>query len=252
MIRGSGTNIFSKFPLEIDQCKLRNGEKELNFPKDGHVISLRSRDNSTQSQSNNSRHSNPQSSTYSYSQHKIHVSEDTDTFHHKLDDNSLRVIATQIRRLRGTCTYLSRNIDCPVIYEIYGRCISKGETFTNIPGVSFVLQEIDHKQMAQAIHCALYDFDEILPEIKVGKIYRCVGRYHCQKYIFQCFNVEQLGDNEVHVMESIQYQSNLELTELTKPQKSNRVSRVTWRPNSIANTFTSTWLTEHQLYCTNK
>ncbi|KAH8877037.1 Spermatogenesis-associated protein [Schistosoma japonicum] len=252
MIKGKGVNIFSELPFEIDLCKLRNRGKEINFSKDEHVISLRSRESTIQSQFNNYRHFNHQSSTYSYSQHKIHISEDIDTLHHKLDDNSLRVISTQIRRLRGICTYLSRNTDGPVIYEIYGRCISKGDTFTNIPGVSFVLQEIDHKQMAQAIHCALYDFDEILPEIRVGNIYRCVGRYHCQKYIFQCFNVEQLDENEVHVMESIQYQSNLELTELTKPKKLNRVSRVMWRPNSIASTSTSAWLTENRFYCTNK
>ncbi|CAH8849155.1 unnamed protein product [Trichobilharzia szidati] len=171
-----------------------------------------------------------------YSQNESFSFSETPLTHHKLSDCSLRVISTQIRRIRGMCTYLSKNISCPVLYETYGRCISKGETFTNIPGMCFILQEIGHKQ---TVNCALYDFDEILPDIEVGSIYRCVGRYHCLKLIFQCFTVEKLNENEISLMESFQYQSNLELAELMKPNKdaqsSRKVRRTAWRPNSIAN-----------------
>ncbi|CAH8520606.1 unnamed protein product [Heterobilharzia americana] len=177
--------------------------------------------------------------SYPYSKHEIIGFEETLPPYHKQNDSSLRIISTQIRRIRGTCTYLSKNMNCPVLYEIYGRCVSKSEPFSNIPGLSFVLQENGHKQ---TVNCALYDFDEILPNIMVGNTYRCVGRYHCQKYVFQCFNVEELSENEVDLMESFQYQSNLELTELTRPNKStktsSRVSKTIWRPNSIANSST--------------
>uniref|UniRef100_A0AA85KEQ6 Uncharacterized protein n=1 Tax=Trichobilharzia regenti TaxID=157069 RepID=A0AA85KEQ6_TRIRE len=170
-----------------------------------------------------------------YSQNESFCFSEIPPTHYKMSDCSLRVISTQIRRIRGICTYLSKNINCPFLYETYGRCISKGETFTNIPGMCFILQEIGHKQ---TVNCALYDFDEILPDIEVGSIYRCVGRYHCLKLIYQCFTVEKLNENEISLMESFQYQSNLELVELMKPNKdaqsSRKVRRTAWRPNSIA------------------
>ncbi|CAH8554919.1 hypothetical protein MS3_00010612 [Schistosoma haematobium] len=232
---------------QYDLSKRSYNGKTLNLSNDEHKVPTRYNESNIYSLFNYLRPLKYQTPTQFVSQYELPTPEDPESSQYKFSDNSLKVISIQIRRLRGICSYLSKNIDCPVVYEIFGRCVSKGNAFTNIPGISFVLQENDNKQTVQTINCALYDFDEILPDIRVGNIYRCAGRYHCQKYIFQCFNIEELNEDEVHLMESIQYQSNLELTELTKPRNfTQKVSRVIWRPNSIANSSTITFPTEYR------
>ncbi|CAH8555512.1 unnamed protein product [Schistosoma rodhaini] len=254
MIKPDVLNVNPRLLIQYYSSRRSYDGKTLNLSNGEHKVLTRNHESKIHTLFDYLRPLKSQTTTKFASPYELLMPEDPEASQYKIIDNSLKVITIQIRRLRGICTYLSKNINCPVVYEIFGRCVSKGDTFTNIPGISFVLQENGNKQTAQTINCALYDFDEILPDIRVGNIYRCAGRYHCQKYIFQCFNIEELDENEMHVMESIQYQSNMELTELTKPrnftQKFNRVSRVMWRPNSIANSSTITFPIKYRQFTT--
>ncbi|CAL8069766.1 unnamed protein product [Calicophoron daubneyi] len=150
-----------------------------------------------------------------------------------LADESLRIITIQIRRLRGISNQLQRGTNALFLFEIMGLCISCSECFTNLPGFQFVLQELGVPSAA-TVTCAFYDFDGICPSTQLGKTYRCVGRYHARKLVFQCFSIEECDNDLVRLVEAFQFLSDGEVTKIIRAKNeispsscgSRRVSRI--------------------------
>ncbi|KAF7232716.1 hypothetical protein EG68_07853 [Paragonimus skrjabini miyazakii] len=133
-------------------------------------------------------------------------------------DFSLRVITLQIRRLRGISAQMRRFTDFPFLIEIYGYCPSFVK-FANVPGFQFVLQDVNQLSSKQncngdTVVCVFYDFDEVGIIVSPGSTYRCVGRYHSDERVFQCFNIEQCDEQVMQLMETFKFHSNLEIAQI--------------------------------------
>ncbi|TPP63011.1 hypothetical protein FGIG_03968 [Fasciola gigantica] len=136
---------------------------------------------------------------------------------------SLRIIEIQIKRLRGISAQLKRCSSAEVLFEILGKCVSTVEQFINIPGFHFVLQEIQSNFYGATVDCVFYNFDELSIEVKPETIYRCVGRYHADRRVFQCFMIEPCDSESIRLLEELQIYSDREVAKLIQ---SNRRSEV--------------------------
>ncbi|THD25635.1 hypothetical protein D915_003724 [Fasciola hepatica] len=134
-------------------------------------------------------------------------------------EESLRIIEIQIKRLRGISAQLKRCSSAEVLFEILGKCVSTVEQFINIPGFHFVLQEIQSNFYGATVDCAFYNFDELSIEIKPETIYRCVGRYHADRRVFQCFMIEPCDSESIRLLEELQIYSDREVAKLIQSNR---------------------------------
>ncbi|KAF5405504.1 hypothetical protein PHET_01025 [Paragonimus heterotremus] len=166
------------------------------------------------------------------------------------NDFSLRIITLQIRRLRGISAQMRRFTDFPFLIEVYGYCLSF-DKFSSIPGFQFVLQDVNQLSSkpncnGDSVVCVFYDFDEIDITVSPGSTYRCVGRYHSDERVFQCFNFEECDEQAMQLVETFKFHSNLEIAQIIHkkniseglPANKRRVRKVAFKGLVDENTST--------------
>ncbi|GAA51846.1 hypothetical protein CLF_106894 [Clonorchis sinensis] len=141
-------------------------------------------------------------------------------------DDSTRIITLQIRRLRGISTQMKRFSHFTFLIEILGRCVSCSDQFSNLPGFQFALEDCEpcYGSARPTVNCVFYDFDGLTPIVQSGYIYRCVGRYHAEHKIFQCFTIEQCDDDLMRLVETFQFHSDRELSKVIQAKNSSTES----------------------------